>query len=219
MIPRKVCISVSGDFALFTDPLTGAGGEKCSYPIPTYGAIKGLLDNIYWKPTFQWVVDRVRVMNPVEMEAISIKTLNFSDGKNDLFRYTYVTNPHYIIEAHIEWDLSKPQFKNDRSYKKHYPIFLESLKKGGRLPIRLGTSECPCFIESAKFSVGKGYYDNKELVVDKVMFHSYLYRQHENHNFHKHHKPEAARYWTPKVTKGVINFVRPEKCKIVIPVF
>jgi CRISPR-associated Cas5-like protein len=31
-----------GRYALFTDPVTRVGGEKCSYHIPTYEALKGV---------------------------------------------------------------------------------------------------------------------------------------------------------------------------------
>ena len=53
---------VWGRYALFTDPLTKVGGEKCSYHIPTYEALKGIAKSIYWKPTFIWHIDEVRVM-------------------------------------------------------------------------------------------------------------------------------------------------------------
>ena len=41
----KNCIEFRlwGRYALFTDPLTKVGGEKCSYHIPTYEALKGRL--------------------------------------------------------------------------------------------------------------------------------------------------------------------------------
>ena len=31
-----------GDYALFTDPVTKGGGEKYTYQVPTYQAIKGI---------------------------------------------------------------------------------------------------------------------------------------------------------------------------------
>lgn len=37
-----VTFEVRGDYALFSDPITRVGGEKISYQIPTYEAIKGL---------------------------------------------------------------------------------------------------------------------------------------------------------------------------------
>ena len=40
---NTVEFQVSGDYALFSDPVTRVGGEKCSYHIPTYEALKGIL--------------------------------------------------------------------------------------------------------------------------------------------------------------------------------
>ena len=58
-------LKLTGKYALFTDPVTKIGGEKFSYHVPTYEAIKGVLKSIYWKPTFIWYVDEVRVMKPL----------------------------------------------------------------------------------------------------------------------------------------------------------
>ena len=54
---NSIEFKVWGRYALFTDPLTRIGGEKCSYHLPTYEALKGIAKSIYWKPTFVWVVD------------------------------------------------------------------------------------------------------------------------------------------------------------------
>ncbi|GBD95150.1 CRISPR-associated protein [bacterium BMS3Abin06] len=40
---NKVEFKAYGKYALFTDPLTKIGGEKCSYHIPTYEALKGIV--------------------------------------------------------------------------------------------------------------------------------------------------------------------------------
>lgn len=42
---------VCGAKALFTDPLFRAGGEKCTYEVPTYGALKGIAGQIYKCPS------------------------------------------------------------------------------------------------------------------------------------------------------------------------
>lgn len=45
LIERKrnsIEYKVYGRYALFSDPITRVGGEKCSYQIPTYEAIKGI---------------------------------------------------------------------------------------------------------------------------------------------------------------------------------
>ena len=67
---------VTGRHALFTDPVTRMGGEKCSYHIPTYEALKGILKSVYWKPTLIWMVDEVRVMKPIKTIAKSVTLLS-----------------------------------------------------------------------------------------------------------------------------------------------
>ena len=54
--PNVVEFQVTGDYALFSDPLMRVGGEKCSYQIPTYEALKGVMASVYWKPTIVWYI-------------------------------------------------------------------------------------------------------------------------------------------------------------------
>ena len=48
---------VYGPYALFSDPVMRVGGEKTSYHIPTYEALKGIVESVYWKPTIMWICD------------------------------------------------------------------------------------------------------------------------------------------------------------------
>ena len=43
---NRIEFKLSGRFALFTDPLTKIGGEKCSYHIPTYESLKGVAKSV-----------------------------------------------------------------------------------------------------------------------------------------------------------------------------
>ena len=75
-VPKNsISFRLWGRYALFTDPITKVGGEKCSYHIPTYEAIKGVLKSIYWKPTITWYVDKVRVMKPLRTQTKGVKPL------------------------------------------------------------------------------------------------------------------------------------------------
>ena len=79
-----------GRRALFSDPITRVGGEKYTYPVPTYQALKGVVESIYWKPTIIWHIDKVRVMHPIRNEAINCKGIRYGDSSNyDLSIYTY----------------------------------------------------------------------------------------------------------------------------------
>lgn len=44
---NRVAYQVWGEYALFSDPLTRVGGEKSTYPIPTYQALVGITESIY----------------------------------------------------------------------------------------------------------------------------------------------------------------------------
>ena len=60
---NEFCYKVYGDYALFSDPITRVGGEKMSYPIPTYSALIGITKAIYFKPTLLYVIDSVKGLN------------------------------------------------------------------------------------------------------------------------------------------------------------
>lgn len=99
---------VTGDYALFSDPILRVGGEKCSYQVPTYEALKGILQSVYWKPTIIWVIDAVRVMHPIQMETKGIRPIKYSGG-NDLSYYTYLKDCCYQVRAHFEWNENRPE--------------------------------------------------------------------------------------------------------------
>ena len=68
---NTVEFEVVGDRALFSDPITRVGGEKTSYYVPTYEALKGIISSVYWKPTFIWIIDAVATMIDMENPPIS----------------------------------------------------------------------------------------------------------------------------------------------------
>ncbi|MFJ7890493.1 CRISPR-associated protein Cas5 [Lysinibacillus xylanilyticus] len=45
---------VYGRNTLFTVPFSKTGGEKTTTLIPTYEALKGIVEFIYWKPLIKW---------------------------------------------------------------------------------------------------------------------------------------------------------------------
>lgn len=79
---NTVEFEVYGDYAMFTDPITKAGGEKFSYQVPTYQSLKGVLESVYWKPTFIWYIDEVRVMNEIRTEVKGVKLKPYTVKSN-----------------------------------------------------------------------------------------------------------------------------------------
>ena len=112
--PNIVEFKVTGDYALFSDPLMRVGGEKCTYQIPTYEALKGVLSSVYWKPTFIWYIDKVRVINKIQTEVKGIRPIKYNGG-NDLSYYTYLKNCEYQVQAHFWWHYNRPELEKDRN--------------------------------------------------------------------------------------------------------
>ena len=205
---------VWGRYALFADPLTKVGGEKCSYHVPTYEALKGIAKSIYWKPTFIWYIDAVRVMKRIRTQTKGMKPLVYGGG-NRLAIYTFLTGDptpepgvEYQVRAHFEWNMHRPELAGDRNDGKHYQMALRSLEKGGRQDIFLGTRDCQGYVEPCQFGSGKGDYDGDGQFDYGLMFHSFDYPDETG-------KEElAARLWRPSMQDGVIRFPRPEDCSL-----
>lgn len=206
---NKIEFRVYGRRALFSDPINRVGGEKFSYQIPTYEALKGICESIYWKPTFTWVIDKVRVMQPIQTESVGIRPIEYNGG-NTLSYYTYLRNVEYHVEAHFEWNENRLSLAEDRNENKHFFIAKRMLERGGRRDIFLGTRECQAYVEPCTFGEGAGNYDGIEELSFGFMFHGFTYpdgvvREEEKNKL-------TARFWHPVMKKGVIQFVRPEEC-------
>lgn len=58
-----ISLHVWGDYACFTRPELKA--ERMTYEVMTPSAARGILTAIYWKPQFNWVIDRIHVLKPI----------------------------------------------------------------------------------------------------------------------------------------------------------
>lgn len=205
---NSLSFTVKGRYALFTDPLTRIGGEKCSYHIPTYEAIKGITESIYWKPTFTWVIDRVRVMKPIRTEAKNMKPINISGG-NSLATYTYLSAVEYQVIAHFEWNFQRDDLKHDRIEGKHFDVAQRMLKKGGRRDIFLGTRECQGYVEPCDFGSGPGFHDDAGELGYGLMFHGFDYPD----SIGK--KELHSRFWHAVIRNGIIDYPDPKASGII----
>ncbi len=210
MKDNSIEFKVWGTNALFTDPITKIGGEKSTYQIPTYEALKGITQSIYWKPTIVWVIDKVRVVNKIRTESKNVKPFIYDGlkGKHDLSIYTYLRDVEYQVKAHFEWNMQRPDLEGDRNEDKHFDIAKRSLAKGGRRDIFLGARECYGYVEPCKFGEGESFYDNDGEFSFGMMFHGFDYPT-ENPT-----EKLTARFWNAKMNNGIIEFPRPESCTI-----
>jgi len=202
---NSVEFKITGRYAMFADPVTRVGGEKFSYQIPTYQALKGILESVYWKPTFIWYIDAVRVMKKIQTESKGIKPIKMSGG-NDLSYYTYLRDVEYQVLAHFDWNYQRKKLEKDRNEHKHHNIARRSIEKGGRRDVFLGARECQGYVEPCVFCEGKSDYDQYGELDFGVMFHGYDYPDETG-------KDElAVRLWRPKMIDGIIKFPMPRDC-------
>lgn len=212
--PNIVEFEVTGDYGLFSDPVMRVGGEKCTYQIPTYEALKGILSSVYWKPTFIWIIDSVRIMNPIQTEVKGIRPIKYKGG-NDLAYYTYLKRCRYQVRAHFEWNENRPELAKDRNENKHHEIAKKMIEKGGRRDVFLGTRECQGYVEPCVFGQGEGAYDGIPELTFGLMYHGITYAD-EAYDEATHGKM-TARFWRPVMKNGYISFPRPEECTILKP--
>jgi len=205
---NEVSFEVTGKTALFTDPLLRAGGEKCTYQAPTYQALKGVCESVYWKPTIIWIIDSVRIMNPIRTQSKGIRPINYAGG-NTLSCYSYLTDVRYQVKAHFIFNENRPELKEDWNEHKHFLIAKRMIERGGRRDIYLGCRECQSYVEPCVFGEGTGYYDEYGEIDLGVMVHGITYPDESGLD------EMQVRLWRPKMENGYIHFIRPEECTLV----
>lgn len=208
---NTVEFAVRGRYALFSDIITRAGGEKSSYPIPTYEALKGVLQSVYWKPTIIWYIDFVRIMNPIRTVRKGIRPIKYHGG-NDLAYYTYLEDVYYQVRAHFEWNKNRPELEQDRCENKHHNIAKRMINRGGRRDIFLGTRECLGYVEPCEFGESAGAYDSCGSIPYSMTYHGITYADEAVNEEDK--GMMTVRFWNPEMKNGIIDFIRPEDCTV-----
>lgn len=201
---NQIEYKVYGAYALFSDPITRVGGEKCSIQVPTYQALKGITESVYWKPTLIWYIDEVRIMKAIRTESKNIRPINFSTPGNTLSIYTYLRDVEYHVRAHFEWNKNRPEMEQDRNENKHYQIAKRMVDRGGRRDIFLGTRECQGYVEPCAFDEDIGFYDDYGELSMGYQFHGFNYPDETGEN------RLGVRLWRAEMNNGIIKFPRPE---------
>lgn len=108
-------VKVWGDYACFTRPEFGA--ERVSYEVMTPSAARGVLEAIFWKPEFTWLVREIQVLKPIRRCSILRNEINswqsdraarnnpdyhyYADGDRAQRHTLALRDVAYIIQADI----------------------------------------------------------------------------------------------------------------------
>ena len=210
-VRNQIEFKVYGKYALFSDPITRMGGEKLSYPVPTYQALKGITESIYFKPSILFLVDEVCVMNPIRMESKNVRPISYEQPQNTLSVYTYLVDPAYLVRAHFianPYRTEPDLIADGQNEHKHHNIARRMVRHGGRRDIFLGTRECQGYVEPCDFDEEKkqSYYASRGEIDFGVVFHGFDYPDETGRDM------LAVRFWQPKMVNGVIAFCAPQDC-------
>lgn len=139
-------ILVKGKYALFSRPELKV--ERASYDVPTPSALVGLLNSVYWHPGVKYVIDEIRVYNPVnfinirrnevaDKLSVSAVKAQMKSGSGELGIFTkesisqraslLLKDVSYGVAAHFELTEEKDA---NQSEDKVYAILSRRLKKG-----------------------------------------------------------------------------------------
>jgi CRISPR-associated protein Cas5d len=140
-------LHVWGQNGLFTRPELKV--ERVTYDVMTPSAARGILEAIHWKPAIHWVIDRIRVMEPIRFQQIRRNevghkapagTIKSAMKRGDLGGLqilvdedrqqrasTVLVRPRYVIEAHFALT---PRAGAEDSEGKHLDIFNRRAAKG-----------------------------------------------------------------------------------------
>lgn len=113
-------IEVWGDYACFSRPEMKV--ERVSYDVITPSAARGIIEAIYWHPGIRYVIDRIRVCNPIRFTNIKRNEVKDTVSASSVKKMmesgepVYIATPQsiqqrssmilrdvrYIIEAHFD---------------------------------------------------------------------------------------------------------------------
>lgn len=118
---RGFKIRIRGPMALFSRPELKV--ERYSYDVPTPSALRGTIEGIYWHPGIDYVIDEIKVLNPIKRIAVRRNELKnkakgstileagnnthkklFIDRKEDIAQRnsSILTDVDYLVTFHFE---------------------------------------------------------------------------------------------------------------------
>lgn len=139
-----VALEIAGHTAMWTRPDTG--DSPCSYPVPTYSAVKSLFESVLWGPAVLIVPRRVEICAPIQYHSYTTNyggplrdTSSIKKGNNYQLYATVLIDVCYKLYADVTLNPQKGNMpENALSWDKrttspghaYQQIFQRRLKRG-----------------------------------------------------------------------------------------
>jgi CRISPR-associated protein Cas5d len=123
-------VEASGPFACFTRPDLKV--ERVSYPVITPSAARGLLEAIFWKPQFSYVIRKIEVLKPVQWIQLRRNEVNSIITSHDLGELAKNRSFRYDVEQ--DRDQRNTVALRDVAYRIHAQIRIRPGRYEGEPP-------------------------------------------------------------------------------------
>lgn len=117
-------IRVKGPRACYTNSFISP--ERVSWPIPPPSSVTGIVKGIYWKPSIEYDVNRVIILNPIIYRTMKIKERK-RDFSHDLKTISYLEDVDYIFDVTIR--MTGKVLPEARSFNKVIPNVEDNILK------------------------------------------------------------------------------------------
>ena len=141
----SILMEVWGPMACFTRPEMKT--ERVSYEVPTPGAVRGMIESVFFHPGLRWVPDRIWVLNRIQFmnvrrnevksKVLASAVLQEANGGKAGAIFTsediqqraamLLKDVHYVFEAHFEMT---EQANPSDNYGKFQDIVKRRLRRG-----------------------------------------------------------------------------------------
>ena len=111
--PKPIILEVDSKFAGFTIP--GMRVEGVTYEVPTFSALKGAIDAIYWHPGVETIPTAVYIHNPIKKERITQN--GYNEGRGQRSRECLVNVRYTIIVYLVQMNTMQEGMNLDKYYK------------------------------------------------------------------------------------------------------
>ncbi len=148
MKEEPIVVDLFGDFACLSRPECKV--ERCTYPVPTPSAIRGILSAIYSKPNeFYWQVRKIEVMKPIRYISFMRNEVKNRVSKSPILVEEVRTQRNAVMLRDVYYRVTADLIKRDT-----FPGTTAQLYVQARNRIRhgkcyyqpsFGTRECVCY--------------------------------------------------------------------------
>lgn len=151
-----ISMEIAGNTAMWTRP--DSGDSPCSYPAPTYSAVKGMFESILWGPDVLIIPQKVEICAPIQYHSYATNyggplrsATSIKEGNNYQLYATVLTDVCYRLYASVIQNPDKDRLPDSAVHwdqkttspgHAYQDIFYRRLKRGqSYATLALGWSE------------------------------------------------------------------------------